>query len=134
MPNSNRRDRAVEAVTVQPLALTLGEPAGIGPDLALMVWRRRAELGVPTFYLIADVAFMRRRAARLGIDTPITAVEPGSAAAAFASALPVVGNDASATAEPGRPDESSAPAAVASIRRGVADVMAGTAAAIVTNP
>ena len=38
------------------------------------------------------------------------------------------------TAEPGRPDQSSAPAAVASIRRAVADVLAGSAAAVVTNP
>jgi len=119
---------------VQPLALTLGEPAGIGPDLALDVWRRRAELNVPPFYLVGTVDFLRRRAARLGLDIPITAVTPRSAAAAFAGALPVVAIDAAVSAEPGRPDRSSAPAAVASIRRAVADVMAGEAAAVVTNP
>jgi len=119
---------------VQPLALTLGEPAGIGPDLALDVWRRRAELNVPPFYLVGAVEFLRRRAARLGLDIPIAAVTPRAAAAAFAGALPVVAIDAAASAEPGRPDHSSAPAAVASIRRAVADVMAGEAAAIVTNP
>ena len=119
---------------MQPLALTLGEPAGIGPDLALDVWRRRAELNVPPFYLVGAVEFLRRRAARLGLDIPIAAVTPRAAAAAFAGALPVVAIDAAASAEPGRPDHSSAPAAVASIRRAVADVMAGEAAAIVTNP
>jgi len=119
---------------VQPLALTLGEPAGIGPDLALDVWRRRAELNVPPFYLVGTVDFLRRRAARLGLDIPITAVTPRSAAAAFAGALPVVAIDVAVSAEPGRPDRSSAPAAVASIRRAVADVMAGEAAAVVTNP
>ena len=119
---------------MQPLALTLGEPAGIGPDLALDVWRRRAELNVPPFYLVGTVDFLRRRAARLGLDIPITAVTPRSAAAAFAGALPVVAIDAAVSAEPGRPDRSSAPAAVASIRRAVADVMAGEAAAVVTNP
>jgi 4-hydroxythreonine-4-phosphate dehydrogenase len=46
----------------------------------------------------------------------------------------VVPLDVAVTAEPGRPDRSSAPAAVASIRRAVADVIAGSAAAIVTNP
>ena len=50
------------------------------------------------------------------------------------SALPVRPLDVAVGAEPGRPDQSSAPAAVASIRRAVADVMAGAAAAIVTNP
>jgi 4-hydroxythreonine-4-phosphate dehydrogenase len=119
---------------VQPLALTLGEPAGIGPDLALAVWHRRAELDVPRFYVVADPDFLSRRAGRLGLDVPIAAVTPAAAAAAFASALPVVAIDVAVSAEPGRPDRSSAPAAIASIRRAVADVMAGAAAAIVTNP
>ena len=119
---------------MQPLALTLGEPAGIGPDLALAVWHRRAELDVPRFYVVADPDFLSRRAGRLGLDVPIAAVMPAAAAAAFASALPVVAIDVAVSAEPGRPDRSSAPAAIASIRRAVADVMAGAAAAIVTNP
>jgi 4-hydroxythreonine-4-phosphate dehydrogenase len=119
---------------VQPLALTLGEPAGIGPDLALSVWRRRTELGVPPFYLVADPDFLKSRAERLGLDVPVAAVTPRTAVAAFSSALPVVAIDGPVTAAPGRPDRSSAPAAVASIRRAVADVMAGSAAAIVTNP
>jgi 4-hydroxythreonine-4-phosphate dehydrogenase len=119
---------------VQPLALTLGEPAGIGPDLALSVWRRRTELDVPPFYLVADPDFLKSRAERLGLDVPIAAVTPRTAVAAFGSALPIVAIDGPVTAAPGRPDRSSAPAAVASIRRAVADVMAGSAAAIVTNP
>jgi len=119
---------------VQPLALTLGEPAGIGPDLALSVWRRRSELDVPPFYLVADPDFLKLRADHLGLDVPIATVTPRTAAATFGSALPVVAIDVPVTAAPGRPDRSSAPAAVASIRRAVADVMAGSAAAIVTNP
>jgi 4-hydroxythreonine-4-phosphate dehydrogenase len=119
---------------VQPLTLTLGEPAGIGPDLALAVWHRRRELDVPKFYVVADPAFLRRRANRLGLEIPIATVTPASAAAAFSSALPVAALDIEATAEPGRPDRSSAPVAIASIRRAVADVIAGEAAAIVTNP
>ena len=119
---------------MQPLALTLGEPAGIGPDLALQIWRRRAELDVPAFYLVADPDFLDRRSARLGIDVPVAKATPASATKIFASALPVVSLDLAISAEPGRPDRSSAPAAVASIRRAVADVLAGSAAAVVTNP
>jgi 4-hydroxythreonine-4-phosphate dehydrogenase len=119
---------------VQPLALTIGEPAGIGPDLTLAVWHRRAELDIPPFYVVADPDFLRRRALRLDLDIPIATVTPKAAAAMFHSALPVVPLDLAVSAEPGRPDRSSAPAAVASIRRAVADVMAGVAAAIVTNP
>jgi 4-hydroxythreonine-4-phosphate dehydrogenase len=119
---------------VQPLALTLGEPAGIGPDLALAIWHRRAELEIPRFYILGDPDFLRRRANRLGLDVPVAVVRPVAAAAAFSSALPVVAIDIAVTAEPGHPDRSSAPAAIASIRRGVADVLSGAAAAIVTNP
>ena len=119
---------------MQPLALTLGEPAGIGPDLAVAVWRRRAELDLPRFYLIADPDFIRRRAERLGLEVPIATVTPAAAAAAFPSALPVVNLDVAVSAEPGRPDRSSAPAAIASLRRAVADVLSGAAAAVVTSP
>jgi 4-hydroxythreonine-4-phosphate dehydrogenase len=119
---------------VQPLALTLGEPAGIGPDLALAVWHHRGVLDVPAFYVVADRDFLRRRADRLCLDVPIAGVTPASAAAAFPAALPVVDVGVAVSAEPGRPDRSSAPAAVASIRRVVADVLAGSAAAVVTNP
>jgi len=119
---------------VQPLALTLGEPAGIGPDLALAVWHRRGELDVPRFYVVADPKFLRRRADQLGFDVPLAIVTPSAAAAAFPRALPVVALDMAVTAEPGHPDRSSAPAAIDSIRRAVADVLAGEAAAIVTNP
>jgi 4-hydroxythreonine-4-phosphate dehydrogenase len=119
---------------VQPLALTLGEPAGIGPDLALTVWHRRVELNIPPFYIVADAEFLRRRAARLGLEVPMTAVTPASAGRAFASALPVVALDVAVSAEPGQPDQTSAPAAIASIRRAVADVLSGAAAAVVTNP
>jgi len=114
--------------------LTLGEAAGIGPDLALAVWRRRAELDIPAFYLVGDPDFLGRRAKQLGLDIPIATVTAASAAATFHSALPVLPIDIAVTAQPGRPDRSSAPAAVASIRRAVADVLAGSAAAIVTNP
>jgi 4-hydroxythreonine-4-phosphate dehydrogenase len=117
-----------------PLALTLGEPAGIGPDLTLIIWQRRAELQLPPFYVLGDPGFFERLARRLGLAVPIATVEPGGAVAAFARALPVVPLDMAVTAEPGQPDASSAPAAIASIRRAVADTIAGRAAAIVTNP
>jgi 4-hydroxythreonine-4-phosphate dehydrogenase len=118
----------------RPLALTIGEPAGIGPDITLIAWRRRVELALPPFYVLADPDFLARRAARLGIEARIAIVEPATAAAAFSAALPVVPLELAITAEPGTPDASSAPAAVAAIRRAVADVIAGAASAVVTNP
>ena len=117
-----------------PLALTLGEPAGIGPDITLAVWQRRDELALPPFYLLADPDFLARRARHLGLDIPLRVVEPDAAAKTFAAALPVVALAERVTAEPGQPDQSSGPAAIASIRRAVADVFAGRAHAVVTNP
>ena len=119
---------------MQPLALTLGEPAGIGPDLALTIWQRRAELDIPPFYIIGEPCFLGRRAAQLGLRIPIERASAADAAATFRSALPVAELGLSISAQPGKPDTTSAPAAIAAIRRAVADVMAGSAAAIVTNP
>jgi 4-hydroxythreonine-4-phosphate dehydrogenase len=116
-----------------PLALTLGEPAGIGPDITFAAWRRRAELD-GAFYILADPEHLRRCAARMAPDVPIAVVEPAAANTAFKTALPVVDIGVPVTAEPGRPDASSAPAAITAIRRAVADVESGAAAAIVTNP
>src|SRR5437868_11318315 len=118
----------------RPLALTLGEPAGIGPDITLAAWLKRDALNVPPFYVLADPDCLKRRAKMLGLDVPIEVVKPAEAAATFARALPVVSLGIPATAEPGKPDDTSAPAAIASIDRAVADVTGGIAAAIVTNP
>jgi 4-hydroxythreonine-4-phosphate dehydrogenase len=117
-----------------PLALTLGEPAGIGPDLTLVLWRRRAELDLPAFYVIGNADFLERRARTLGLDVPMAEVTPAQAIGAFARALPVKPLGLPVTAAPGNPDETSAPAAIAAIRLAVGDVMAGQAAAVVTNP
>jgi 4-hydroxythreonine-4-phosphate dehydrogenase len=117
-----------------PLALTLGEPAGIGPDITLVSWTRRAELELPAFYVLGDATYLRERAARLGISVPVVAVAPEEALTAFARALPVVDVGVRATATPGVPNETSAPVAIAAIRAGVAHVLTGAAVAIVTNP
>jgi 4-hydroxythreonine-4-phosphate dehydrogenase len=116
------------------LALTLGEPAGIGPDIAIAAWRRRQELNLPAFYILADPEFLRRRAEQIGSSITLSVVEPAAAEATFRNALPVVDIGIAATAGAGRPDETSAPVALAAIRRAVNDVCAGAAAAVVTNP
>jgi 4-hydroxythreonine-4-phosphate dehydrogenase len=118
----------------RPIALTLGEPAGIGPDLAIAVWRRRAALDLPPFYVLGDPAFLARRATLTGPPVSLRAGEPEEAASNFADALPVVEIGTAVTARPGHPDDASAPAAIASIRLGVDHVLGGKAAAIVTSP
>jgi 4-hydroxythreonine-4-phosphate dehydrogenase len=119
---------------IKPLALTLGEPAGIGPDIAIKAWLRRDELKLPPFYLLGDCDVLKQRAEALGLRIALAAVDAGEAADAFAKALPVVATGIAATAPPGHPDASSAEAALASIRQAVSDVRTGHAAAVVTNP
>ena len=118
----------------KPLALTSGEPAGIGPDIAIAAWLRRNELGLPPFYLRGDRDFLAERAKILGLKVELADSSPEDSLAAFSSALPVVATNQPATARPGQPDATSANAALASIRQAVGDVMAGRAGAVVTNP
>src|SRR6202046_3042376 len=118
----------------QPLALTIGEPAGIGPDIAIQAWLRRNELKLPAFYLLGDRDFLGKRATALGLKISFADVQAEDAFAAFADALPVVATGHAASAEPGLPDDTSADAATASIRQAVGDVLAGRASAVVTNP
>ncbi len=118
----------------KPLALTMGEPAGIGPDITLKAWLRRDELKLPAFYLLGDCDFLNSRAKTLGLKIKLAEVRAEDALATFADALPVVATGRLATARPGQPDNSSAEAAMASIRRAVDDVLSGRAGAVVTNP
>jgi 4-hydroxythreonine-4-phosphate dehydrogenase len=119
---------------VKPLALTSGEPAGIGPDITIKAWLRRDELKLPAFYWLGDAASLDARTKALGVNIKLVEARPEEAGELFANALPVVPTGHAATARPGHPDDSSAGAALASIRQAVADVMAGRASGIVTNP
>src|SRR5258705_12278352 len=88
---------------ILPLALTMGEPAGIGGEIALKAWLRRAE-GVPPFYLIDDPRRLAAPAPHLGWSVPIGRLSsPGDAAAIFAQALPVQPSGGVPRAAPGRP-------------------------------
>src|SRR5262245_20676132 len=117
-----------------PLALTMGEPAGIGGEIALQAWLRRDE-GIPVFYLIDDPDRLGRLAGPLGWDVPIRPItSPIEAAAVFAKALPVATIGGSSIGKPGVPDPSDQKLVLRAIEIAVADVRAGCAAALVTNP
>lgn len=112
----------------------MGDPSGIGPEIALSAWTSRAKLDLPTFYLVGDPGLLAARAKRLGLEPALTVVEPHEAAAAFPTSLPVVALDTPYQDTPGIPDTANAAGIVQSIDRAVADVFAGRAAAIVTLP
>ena len=130
----NSRTAKTTSSKIPALALTSGEPAGIGPDIALAAWLRRGELDLPPFYLLGDRAFFAERAKLLGLPVQLADATPEEACASFAKVLPVVATGETATARPGQPDETSASAALASIRQAVEHVRSGRAGAVVTNP
>jgi 4-hydroxythreonine-4-phosphate dehydrogenase len=117
-----------------PLALTMGDPAGIGPEIALAAWRALRGSG-PAFFIIADAQLMRARAREAGIDVPVAAIaDPAAAAQAFPRALPVLPVGPDVRAEPGAPSPAHAAAVTGSIEAAVALVAEGRAGAVVTNP
>lgn len=119
-----------------PLAVTQGDPAGIGPEIILRAWQKaREETGFPAFYAIASPELLAREADRLGFDVPVEVVEADAAAEVFSRALPVVPLETSFTLPlPGRPDPATAAGTIESVERAVADVASGRARAVVTNP
>lgn len=118
----------------RPLALTMGDPAGVGGDITLKAWLRRTE-GVPPFFILDDADRLAALAARLGLGVPVhTVTRADEAVDVFATALPVLPLPVPRPAIPGQPDPANAPAVIESIERAVALTRAGEAAAVVTNP
>ena len=118
-------------MTAAPIALTMGDPSGIGLELALAAWR---EGEVAPFFLLADPDAVARVDRALGLATPLETTTPELAAEVFGRALPIVPLSARVFAEPGKPDPANAPAILESIERAVEYVRLGAARAVVTNP
>jgi len=117
------------------LALTMGEPAGIGSEIALRAWLVRREQSIPAFFLIDDPARLERLLRHLGWQIPLCVLErPESAGRAFGSALPVLPLSLEAPVVPGKPDPTNAQVVLQSVDTGVTLVRAGRATALVTNP
>jgi 4-hydroxythreonine-4-phosphate dehydrogenase len=111
-----------------PLALTMGDPAGVGGEIAVAAWRALRESG-PAFFAVDDPD----RLAALG--APVAPVsEPAEAPALFARALPVLPEPLAARPCWGAPDPANAGAVIRSIERAVALAQAGSAGGVVTNP
>jgi 4-hydroxythreonine-4-phosphate dehydrogenase len=115
-----------------PIALTMGDPAGIGGELTLRAWLAR---GSAVFFVLDDPDRLAALADRLGLAVPVREIgAPAEAAAVFPGALPVVAVRLAAPAPPGKPDPANAPAVIASIERATALALRGEAGAVVTNP
>jgi len=114
-----------------PLALTSGDPAGIGPEITLSAWQRLRNT-LP-FVLIGDADHMSGLGRKVGVPVERIATI-GDAAEAMPRALPVLHQPLAAAPVAGKPDLANAAATIASIDRAVAMAQGGAAAAVVTNP
>jgi 4-hydroxythreonine-4-phosphate dehydrogenase len=118
-----------------PLALTLGDPAGIGPDITLLAYAARASEDIPPFVLLGDEAVLAARADALGLSVPLaTVTDANEALDIFGDALPVLPIEIAGNVVAGRPDLAAMPAVEQSIEDAVSLVRDGAARAVVTNP
>ncbi|EHH68270.1 4-hydroxythreonine-4-phosphate dehydrogenase PdxA [Gluconobacter morbifer] len=110
-----------------PVALTFGDPAGIGPQLAVDAWQRLKMTGEPFFWL-GDPALVEQ-------VVPVTLIEkPDDAVSVFRQSLPVMAVRCPAAVVPGQPDSLNAPAVIDSIEQAVSLAKQGLAGGVVTNP
>jgi 4-hydroxythreonine-4-phosphate dehydrogenase len=110
----------------------MGDPAGIGGEIALKAWR--AKLEIP-FFMIDDLNRLKRLAETIGLHVPLMEInDPASAGAAFAQALPVLHRPLNIKPTPGQPDPGNTAAVIDSIRLAVELVGNGQACGLVTNP
>ena len=118
-----------------PLAITLGDPAGIGPEVILGAWSRlRAQRRAPPAFVVGGPELLRRAAEALGIDCPIVPIaEPAEAMFAHAAGLPVMAG-LDGPWQPARPSEGAARLALASLQWGTKFALSGVAAGVVTAP
>jgi 4-hydroxythreonine-4-phosphate dehydrogenase len=117
---------------MRPIALTMGDPAGIGGELTLRTWLTRTG---HCLVALDDPARLAALAKSLGLDVPITTIHSAAAAVAvYPNALPVLPIPLAEPAVPGRPNPANAPAVVKSIEQATALCLSGEAGAMVTNP
>jgi 4-hydroxythreonine-4-phosphate dehydrogenase len=116
------------------LALTAGDPSGIGTDIAISAWVDRSIRDVPPFLLIDDPRHVASRARRLGVDLPIAETTAAKTSRIFETAFPVLPLDNIFVDTPGAPNVANAAGIVESIDRAVNLVQDGSARAVVTLP
>lgn len=121
--------------SLAPLAITLGDPAGIGPEVILGAWARLRSAGsAPPAFVVGGPELLRRTAEALGIDCPVVPIaDPAEAILAHAAGLPVMaGLDGPFL--PARPSPDGARLALASLQWGARFALSGVAAGLVTAP
>jgi 4-hydroxythreonine-4-phosphate dehydrogenase len=119
---------------MKPLALTMGDPAGIGGEISLKAWLALRDAGL-AFVLLDDPIRLERLARDLGLEVPVRQVsDAAEAGEIFRSALPVLSVPLAAVPVPGQPNSANARAVVGSIEQATKLALAGSVGGVVTNP
>lgn len=117
-----------------PLAVSLGDPAGVGPELIAAAWAQRTALDLPPFFVVGGRETLAAAARSRGLEIEAVSIpEPAGALDAFETALPVLGHE-DCDWTPGEPSETGARLARHSLERATSLALAGAASAVVTAP
>ncbi|MFM5954409.1 MAG: 4-hydroxythreonine-4-phosphate dehydrogenase PdxA [Novosphingobium sp.] len=117
-----------------PLAVSLGDPAGVGPELIAAAWAVREAEGLPPFVVAGGAEILAAAARQRGLRVPVQQVfHPMEAFDCFGHALPVLAG-ADGDYRPGAPDRAGAELALASLEEAARLAVAGEVEAIVTAP
>jgi len=120
----------VARASLSPLAISLGDPAGIGPEVIAKCWDHREEFGLPPFVAIGE-----GRSVAAVWDGPIEVVDdPRQADGAFDYALPLIQVPAAEADTPGHPSVAGAHCSLDALELAVGLARSGSAAAVVTGP
>lgn len=117
-----------------PIAVSMGEPAGLGPDLILRLYDARADLQLPPFIVFGNLAFLAARARRLGLNINFAQTTIERASGEFPVALPVHHVDGLVPDKPGDTSALSGKVVIEAIRSAVAETLSGKCRAVVTAP
>ena len=116
------------------LAITSGEPAGIGPELIALLAQRHVEAPFPArLVVLGDRALLEARAARIGARPRYAAFDPTSVTSADA-AVEIWHQPLAAPVTPGHPDSANARTVVTLLEHACDACATGAFAALVTAP
>ena len=117
-----------------PLAISLGDPAGVGPELIAAAWALRESAALPPFFVAQGAGLLADAAEQRGLEIAIAPItDPADAQAAFADALPVLGTG-DGPYRPGNPDGAGAQLALSSLTLATELALSGAASGLVTGP
>lgn len=119
-----------DAWTDAPLAVALGDPAGIGPEIVVKAWAARARENLAPFFAVGDI-----RSVQTVWDGPVERItSPADAVALFDHALPLLSVEDAGEIVPGQPNLEGARCSLDSLEVATGITRSGAASALVTGP